>query len=252
MKIVIFTQEAEVVNIFNRYTKTADPSKPIYKDSILLQKEATEIIAVKSEKAFFDLIADETIEGFAIGVPASFSKKAIDFIKRKSAYVPILLYGNLGDITNIGGADIYIPFENESDNTKDQTEYCYSKLFDIIVSNVSTYSRNFGKLRKLMTKMAEVIDFDPCKYDPTRRMLFHRGKEVKKLSAKEGGILEILSANFGQVVKREIILEKVWKKDDYFSGRSMDVYVTHLRRLFQEHNIKLSIKNISGVGLILE
>jgi hypothetical protein len=252
MKIVIFTQEAEIVNIFNRYTKAADPSKPTYKDSVLLQKEATEIIAVKSEKAFFDLIADETVEGFAIGVPSSFSKKAIDFIKRKSFYVPVLLYGSLRDVTSIGGADIYIPFENEKDNTKDQTEYCYSKLFDIIVSNVTTYSRNFGKLRKLMTKMAEVIDFDPCKYDPTRRMLFHKGKEVKKLSAKEGGILEILSANFGQVVKREIILEKVWKKDDYFSGRSMDVYVTHLRRLFQEFNIKLTIKNISGVGLILE
>lgn len=248
MKIVIFTQDAEIVNIFNRYTRTADPSKPTYKDSVLLQKEATEIVTVKSEKAFFDLIADDSVEGFAISVPSSFSKKAIDFIKRRSFYVPILLYGNMKDVTNIAGADIYIPFE-EGDDDK---EYCYSKLFDIIVSNVSTYSKNFGKLRKLMTKMAEVIDFDPCKYDPTRRMLFHRGKEVKKLSSKEGGILEILSANFGQVVKREIILEKVWKKDDYFSGRSMDVYVTHLRRLFQEHNIKLSIKNISGVGLILE
>jgi len=248
MKIVIFTQEADIVNIFNKYTRTADPSKPTYKDSVLLQKEATEILTVKSEKSFFDLIADDSVEGFAISVPVSFSKKAIDFIKRKSPYVPILLYGNLKDITSIGGADIYIPFELGDDDK----DYAYPKLFDIIVSNVSTYSKNFGKLRKLMTKMAEVIEFDPCKYDPTRRMLYHKGKDVKKLSAKEGGILEILSANFGQVVKREIILEKVWKKDDYFSGRSMDVYVTHLRRLFQEHKINLTIKNISGVGLILE
>jgi len=248
MKIVIFTQEADIVNIFNKYTRTADPSKPTYKDSVLLQKEATEILTVKSEKSFFDLIADDSVEGFAISVPVSFSKKAIDFIKRKSPYVPILLYGNLKDITSIGRADIYIPFELGDDDK----DYAYPKLFDIIVSNVSTYSKNFGKLRKLMTKMAEVIEFDPCKYDPTRRMLSHKGKDVKKLSAKEGGILEILSANFGQVVKREIILEKVWKKDDYFSGRSMDVYVTHLRRLFQEHKINLTIKNISGVGLILE
>jgi hypothetical protein len=247
MKIVIYTQNIDIVNIFNRYTKALDSSKPSYKDSVLLSKETTEIITARTEKAFFDLIPDETIEGFAISIPTSFSKKAIDFIKRKSFYVPILLYGNMKDLVSISGADMYIPFE-ESENK----EFSYQSLFDIIVSNVSTYSRNFGKLRKLMTKMAEVIDFDPCKYDPTRRMLFHKGKEVKKLSSKEGGILEILSANFGQVVKREIILEKVWKKDDYFSGRSMDVYVTHLRRLFQEHNIKLTIKNISGVGLILE
>ncbi len=247
MKIVIFTQEADIVNIFNRYTKTADPSKPTYKDSVLLQKEATEIVTVRTEKAFFDLIADETVEGFAISVPASFSKKAIDFIKRKSPYVPILLFGSLKDITSVGGADIYIPFEESEDK-----EFSYQSLFEIIISNVTNYSRNFGKLRKLMTKMAEIIEFDPCKYDPTRRMLFYKDKEVKKLSAKEGGILEILSANFGQVVKREIILEKVWKKDDYFSGRSMDVYVTHLRRLFQENEIDLTITNISGVGLILE
>lgn len=248
MKIVIYTQNADIVNIFNRYTKTSDSSKPAsYKDSLLLQKEATQVLVVRTEKTLFESIQDETVEGFAIGVPTAFSKKAIDFIKRRSIYVPILIYGNMKDITAVGGADIYIPFEELEDK-----EFSYHALFDIIVSNVGAYSKNFGKLRKLMTKMAEVIDFEPCKYDPTRRMLSHKGEDVKKLSAKEGGILEILSANFGQVVKREIILEKVWKKDDYFSGRSMDVYVTHLRRLFQANEINLTIKNISGVGLILE
>ena len=47
-------------------------------------------------------------------------------------------------------------------------------------------------------------------------------------------------------------MEKVWQKSDYFSGRSMDVYVTHLRRLFEKNGIKLEIKNISGIGLTLE
>ena len=247
MKIAIYTQDADYINIFNKYTKSADPSKPTYKNSILLQKEVTEIIPVRTEKAFFDLISDESIEGFIIGLPASFSKKAIDFIKRRSIYVPVLLYGNIKDLIGIGGADIYIPFI-ECENKESSIQ----GLFDIIISCVTTYSKNFGKLRKLMGKMAEIIDFDPCKYDPTRRMLFHKNKEIKKLSAKEGGILEILCINFGQIVKREIILEKVWKKDDYFSGRSMDVYVTHLRKILQENEINLKIKNISGVGLILE
>ena len=100
--------------------------------------------------------------------------------------------------------------------------------------------------------MADVIEFGNCRYDPTRRTLFFKEKEVKKLSAKEGGIMEILSSNYGEVVKREIILEKVWHKDDYFAGRSMDVYVTNLRKLFAAKSVFLSIKNISGVGLILE
>jgi DNA-binding winged helix-turn-helix (wHTH) protein len=236
-----------MVNIFNRYAKNLDLSKSTYKDSAILNKEGLEILLVRNENSIFELISDETMEGFVIPSSLSFTKKFIDFLKRKTLYVPILIYGDIDGLVNISGADIYIPFAPSDDK-----EFSYQVLFDIIIRNVSTYSKNFGKLKKLMTKMAETIDFDACKYDPTRRMLSYKGKDVKKLSAKEGGILEILCSNFGQVVKREIILEKVWRKDDYFSGRSMDVYVTHLRRLFQEHNIKLTIKNISGVGLILE
>ena len=100
--------------------------------------------------------------------------------------------------------------------------------------------------------MSGIIEFGQCKYDPTRRTLSYKDKEIKKLSAKEGGILEVLSSNFGEVVKKEIILEKVWHKSDYFSGRSMDVYVTHLRRLLRDNEIDMNIQNISGVGLILE
>lgn len=246
MKIAIYTQDIDIINLFNRYTKNSS-SGSSYKDSVILVREATEIITVRTEKAFFDLIADDSIDGFAISLPATFCKKSIDFIKRKSTYVPVLVFGELKDVVTIPGADIYLPFKELEDK-----EFSYRALFEIIISNISTYSRNFSKLRKLMTQMSDVIEFSTCSYDPTRRMLSYNGKEVKKLSAKEGGILEILSSNFGQVVKKEIILEKVWKKDDYFSGRSMDVYVTHLRRLFSEHDIKLNIKNISGVGLILE
>jgi DNA-binding response OmpR family regulator len=69
---------------------------------------------------------------------------------------------------------------------------------------------------------------------------------------KAGGIIELLAINYGQVVKKEVILEKVWRKSDYFAGRSMDVYVTNLRNTLRNNKIKLSIKNISGIGLILE
>ena len=72
------------------------------------------------------------------------------------------------------------------------------------------------------------------------------------MTAKEGGILEILGSNFGTVVNKDIILEKVWQKSDYFSGRSMDVYITNLRNLLKKHNIDLTIENITGSGLILE
>ena len=133
------------------------------------------------------------------------------------------------------------------------------------------YKKNFETLHKLTAKMHDRIEFDNCTYDPTRRILYHKVrvpqseedkakhkepeyeiKEVEKLSAKKGGILEILAINYGEVVKKEVILEKVWRKTDYFVGRSLDVYITMLRNTFKDNHIKLNIKNISGVGLILE
>ena len=83
-------------------------------------------------------------------------------------------------------------------------------------------------------------------------MLYRRNKEITKLSEKQGGILEMLASNYGNAVKKDLILEKVWRKNDYYSSRSMDVYITGIRKIFKENKIKLQIKNISGVGLILE
>ena len=100
--------------------------------------------------------------------------------------------------------------------------------------------------------MSDVISFGACKYDPSRRSLSFNDKHVKKCSKKEGGILEVLASHVGVLVKKEVILEKVWHKSDYYAGRSMDVYVSHLRKLFEENDIPFTIKNISGKGLILD
>lgn len=236
MKIALYTPEFEVIEIFNKLQLT----------------NKHEIFTVKVEKIFFDCIQNDSFEGFALHHPNSFSKKAIDFIKRKNSYTPVLLFGNLiqeqgNELLNVTGADMYLPFSCSEDLNKS-----YILLHNLIIENLKIYINHFGKLRKLTTHNTEIIEFGPCKYDPSRRTLYHNNIEIKKLSSKEGGILEILGSNYGQVIKREIIMEKVWQKSDYFSGRSMDVYVTHLRRLFEKNGIKLEIKNISGIGLTLE
>ncbi|MFA5575225.1 MAG: response regulator transcription factor [Brumimicrobium sp.] len=72
----------------------------------------------------------------------------------------------------------------------------------------------------------------------------------KKLTKKETQILKILSQFINQVVPREIILNAVWGKDDYFVGRSMDVFVTKLRKYFSNDE-NVSIENIHGIGFKL-
>ena len=86
-------------------------------------------------------------------------------------------------------------------------------------------------------------------YDSENLML-HWGEEVQKLTKKEGQILKLLCMHQGQVVKRNFILNKVWGKDDYFSGRSMDVFISKLRKYLCADS-SIEIANLHGVGFKL-
>ena len=81
------------------------------------------------------------------------------------------------------------------------------------------------------------------------RVIALDGKE-EKLSPKEAQLLEILIVNSNSLVTREMALKKIWGNDDYFTARSMDVYITKLRKFLAEDS-NLFIKNIHGSGFQL-
>jgi len=72
-----------------------------------------------------------------------------------------------------------------------------------------------------------------------------------QLTAKEALVLKYLCSNKGKVVKRNDILEAVWGTDDYFLGRSMDVFISRLRK-YLKADPTIHIKNIHGVGFSLQ
>ena len=72
----------------------------------------------------------------------------------------------------------------------------------------------------------------------------------KVLTQKEAGILQLLIDNLGNVVKREEILNKIWGDDDYFLGRSLDVFISRLRKYLKEDD-SIEIKNYHSVGFSL-
>jgi DNA-binding response OmpR family regulator len=73
----------------------------------------------------------------------------------------------------------------------------------------------------------------------------------KTLTKKEAMVLKILCKFINQVVARETILTAVWGQDDYFAGRSMDVFITKLRK-YLGCDQRISISNIHGIGFKLE
>ena len=74
---------------------------------------------------------------------------------------------------------------------------------------------------------------------------------IKKLTKKEADILLMLCKYKNQVLPRELVLNGVWGQDDYFVGRSLDVFITKLRKYLSEDK-NVAITNIHGVGFKFE
>lgn len=80
------------------------------------------------------------------------------------------------------------------------------------------------------------------------RLTLNNKNHVQQLTEKEASLIEYLYLNHNQLLKREQILMSVWKKDDYFSGRSMDVFISRLRKYFNS-DPKIKIESVRNIGL---
>lgn len=76
-------------------------------------------------------------------------------------------------------------------------------------------------------------------------------KESKRLTKKEAEILVRLCNSKNEIVKRSELLEAVWGENDYFTGRSLDVFISKLRKYFKK-DASVFIETIPNVGLILK
>lgn len=86
-------------------------------------------------------------------------------------------------------------------------------------------------------------------FDKENFMLVHSDFE-KKLTKKEAQILSMLCKFMNKVLPREVVLNAVWGQDDYFVGRSLDVFITKLRKYLSKDE-KVQIENIHGIGFKL-
>ncbi|OFX57803.1 MAG: two-component system response regulator [Bacteroidetes bacterium GWA2_30_7] len=105
-------------------------------------------------------------------------------------------------------------------------------------------------LRRTQEK-AEIQDKNSIKvgnylFNYNQQILSINGKEMK-LTSKETELLYILAINTFKTVERPVILNKIWGNDNYFNGRSMDVYIAKLRKYLKE-DPKVEIMNVHSMG----
>lgn len=84
------------------------------------------------------------------------------------------------------------------------------------------------------------------KFDPKN---LHLSTPLRQymLTEKEAALLHYLYLNRNKVIRRKMILDHLWQQDDFFSGRSMDVFITRLRKHLSE-DPAISIESIRGIG----
>ena len=87
-------------------------------------------------------------------------------------------------------------------------------------------------------------------FDVEKQALIHSNGSIQKLTSKESELLKLLCDNMGKPVSRSFALKMVWGDDTYFNARSMDVYITKLRKFFKEEP-DISIINLHGEGFKL-
>ncbi len=105
-------------------------------------------------------------------------------------------------------------------------------------------------LRRSNNKKTDRYTIGSYTFVPSTFCLTH-GDNAKKLTRRESELLEYLVKNHSQVIKREEILNALWGNDDYFNGRSLDVFISKLRK-YLSGDPRIKISNYHGVGFQFE
>ena len=104
-------------------------------------------------------------------------------------------------------------------------------------------------LRRVETPKNEedtIVMVGKIPFEPELRIL-HLQEGDKKLTTKENQLLTMLVKNQNEILDRQATLRAIWGDDNYFNGRSMDVYIAKLRKLLKEDEA-IEIMNVHGKG----
>lgn len=151
-----------------------------------------------------------------------------------------------------------ILFMSAKDNDRDMIHAFCAGGDDYIVKPFSVTElslRMYALLRRskpsvIEENMPETIKFGIFTFDYPNRVLCTDNDQVN-LTKKEADVLRMLAVNLNNVVKREKVLTDVWGENDYFMGRSMDVYIARLRKKLSEDK-NVSIVNVHRMGFKLK
>jgi DNA-binding response OmpR family regulator len=100
---------------------------------------------------------------------------------------------------------------------------------------------------KLKNKERTTYPIGSYTFDTQKQTLTHKDGQSLKLTTKECDLLTLLCMNMGEILQRDYALKTIWVDDNYFNARSMDVYITKLRKHLKD-DPTVEILNVHGKG----
>jgi DNA-binding response OmpR family regulator len=95
-------------------------------------------------------------------------------------------------------------------------------------------------------KVVQLIHIGKSEYDFANQTIKIADRKIT-LTQRENELLKFLIENSNRLIRREEILKNIWGDDDYFLGRSLDVFISRLRKIFRKEP-SVEIENVHGVG----
>ncbi|MFT5665866.1 MAG: two-component system OmpR family response regulator [Vicingaceae bacterium] len=122
---------------------------------------------------------------------------------------------------------------------------------EVLMLRIEAIMRRINQIEDNLLHKKE-FDINEYKFYPEKQLII-RGDFAKKLTSKENELLRLLCMYMGNVVDRNDALNMVWGDDNYFNSRSMDVYITKLRKIFKEdENIQIINSHGKGFKLLVD
>lgn len=101
--------------------------------------------------------------------------------------------------------------------------------------------------RTKLQKTADILEIGDYSFDFPKQLLTYRTEDTVQLTHREANLLFHLIKNKNSVLDRSLILNKLWGTDDFFSARSMDVFISKLRKKLKQDD-RIQILNVRGFG----
>ncbi len=229
-KILFVEDEIDLGNVVKQYLQLMN----FEVDLRTTAEEALETF--KQRSAYYDLLITDIqlpgMDGFEFAGEVKKANETIPFLfltarnEKKDRIAGLKL-----------GADDYInkPFDIDE---------LVLRVTNIIRRNSKTVPAEVGEEHGSILKVGDII----FRKDVFKISVGNAGKSIS-LTVREANLLEYMYQNKNTVIKREDILIQLWGENDYFLGRSLDVFISRLRKLLAESK-KVKIENVYGVGFI--